>query len=73
MVNVFIFTFIFGQIDQMSLTTMGFSFFSKGATTSFKAICKCHEQQLRSDFFHFSSKVAQLSSNLTSVVNDDGY
>jgi hypothetical protein len=28
---------------------------------------------LRSDFFHFSSKVAQLSSNLTSVVNDDGY
>jgi len=57
----------------MSLTTIGFfPPFSKGATTSLKPIYKCREQQW-GIFFHFSLKVPQLSSNLISVVDNNGF
>jgi hypothetical protein len=60
------------QTDPMSLTTMSIFFISKGVITSFKPIYKCHEQEW-GIFFHFSSRVPQFSSNLTSVFDNDGF
>jgi hypothetical protein len=70
---IIILNFLLGQIDPMSLMTM--SFFlpsSKGATTSFKPIYNYCWQQW-GFFFHSSSKVPQLFSNLTNVVDNNEF
>ncbi len=56
----------------MLSTTLGFFPLSKSVTIPFKPVYECHGSQ-QGIFFHFSSKVPQLSLNLTNVVNNDGF
>jgi hypothetical protein len=51
---------------------LGFFSLSKGVMTFVKPIYKQHGQQW-GIFFHSFSRVPQLSSNLTSVVDNDGF
>jgi hypothetical protein len=75
MVVVYIYVIVFvegGKLTQCCWRRWVLFPFSKGGTTSFKLIYKCHRQQW-GIYFHSFLKVPQLSLNITSVVDNNEF